>query len=124
MLKKARIYIIICVAALFQYGNTFEHDYAWDDAIVVTLNDRVQDGLSSPSEFFRNIKSNEIQHRYGYRPISLLSFALDVELSEMTPKTAHVMNVLYYATILSFCAYVLLASITVQIIEAVFYIHK
>ena len=97
MLKKARIYIIICVVALFQYGNTFEHDYAWDDAIVVTQNDRVQQGLSNPSELFRNIKSNEIQHRYGYRPISLLSFALDIELSEMTPKTGHVMNVLYYA---------------------------
>ncbi|MFK7786893.1 MAG: glycosyltransferase family 39 protein [Crocinitomicaceae bacterium] len=97
MLKKARFYIIICVVALFQYGNTFEHDYAWDDAIVITQNDRVQQGLSNPSDFFRNIKSNEIQHRYGYRPISLLSFALDIELSEMTPKTGHVMNVLYYA---------------------------
>lgn len=97
MFKKARIYIIICVVALFQYGNTFEHDYAWDDAIVITGNSRVQQGLSDPSEFFRNIKSNEIQHRYGYRPISLISFALDIELSEMTPKTGHVMNVLYYA---------------------------
>lgn len=97
MLKKARIFIIICVVALFQYGNTFEHDYAWDDAIVITGNDRVQQGLSNPSDLFRNIKSNEIQHRYGYRPISLLSFALDIELSEMTPKTGHVMNVLYYA---------------------------
>ncbi len=97
MLKKARIYIIISVVALIQYGNTFEHDYAWDDAIVITENDRVQKGLSNPSELFRNIKSNEIQHRYGYRPISLLTFALDIELSEMTPKTGHVMNVLYYA---------------------------
>ena len=97
MLKKARIYIIICVVALIQYGNTFEHDYAWDDAIVITQNERVQKGLSNPSEFFQSIKSNEIQHRYGYRPISLLSFALDIELSEMTPKTGHVMNVLYYA---------------------------
>lgn len=97
MLKKARIYIIICVVALIQYGNTFEHDYAWDDAIVITQNDRVQAGLSEPSKFFRNIKSDEAQHRYGYRPISLLSFALDIELSDMTPKTGHVMNVLYYA---------------------------
>lgn len=97
MLKKARIYIIICVLALFQYGNTFEHDYAWDDAIVITQNDRVQKGLSDPAELFENIKSNEIQHRYGYRPIALLTFALDIELSEMTPKTGHVMNVLYYA---------------------------
>ncbi len=97
MLKKAQFYIIICLVALFQYGNTFEHDYAWDDAIVITQNERVQEGLSNPSDLFRNIKSNEIQHRYGYRPISLLSFALDIELSEMTPKTGHVMNVLYYA---------------------------
>lgn len=97
MFVKARIYLIICVLALFQYGNTFEHDYAWDDAIVITQNDRVQQGLSNPSDFFRNIKSDEIQHRYGYRPISLLSFAADIEMSEMTPKTGHVMNVLYYA---------------------------
>jgi tetratricopeptide (TPR) repeat protein len=97
MLKKARIYIIICVVALFQYGNTFEHDYAWDDVIVITQNERVQEGLGNPSNLFRNIKGDEVQYRYGYRPISLLSFALDIELSEMTPKTGHVMNVLYYA---------------------------
>jgi protein O-mannosyl-transferase len=97
MFKKARIYLIICLLALFQYGNTFEHDYAWDDAIVITQNERVQQGLSNPSDFFRNIKGDEVQYRYGYRPISLLSFALDVELSEMTPKTGHAMNVLYYA---------------------------
>ncbi len=97
MLKGTRVYIIICVVAIIQYGNTFEHDYAWDDAIVITENDRVQQGLSDPSIFFKNIKSDEIQHRYGYRPISLMSFALDIELSEMTPKTGHVMNALYYA---------------------------
>ncbi len=97
MFKKARIYIIICIVALIQYGNTFEHDYAWDDAIVITQNDRVQQGLSQPSELFRNIKSDEIQYRYGYRPITLLTFAADIEMSEMTPKTGHVMNVLYYA---------------------------
>ena len=97
MFKKARVYIIISILALFQYGNTFEHDYAWDDAIVITNNDRVQQGLSDPSSFFRNIKGDELQYRYGYRPITLLSFALDIELSEMTPKTGHVMNVLYYA---------------------------
>lgn len=97
MLKRARVYILICVVAILQYGNTFEHDYAWDDAIVITQNDRVQQGLSDPGSFFENIKSDEIQHRYGYRPISLLSFALDMEISELSPKTGHVMNTLYYA---------------------------
>jgi tetratricopeptide (TPR) repeat protein len=97
MFKNTRVYFIICLLVLFQYGNTFEHDYAWDDAIVITQNERVQQGLSKPLDFFRNIKGDETQYRYGYRPISLLSFAVDIELSEMTPKTGHVMNVLYYA---------------------------
>lgn len=107
MLKQARVYIVICVIAIIQYGNTFQHDYAWDDAIVVTQNDRVQQGLSDPAIFFQNIKSDEIQHRYGYRPVSLLSFALDIELSEMTPKTGHVMNTLYYALLCSLIFYFL-----------------
>jgi protein O-mannosyl-transferase len=97
--KNTRIYIIICLLVLFQYGNTFEHDYAWDDAIVITQNDRVQQGLSEPSSFFRNIKGDEVQYRYGYRPISLLSYATDIEISGMTPKTGHLMNVLYFALV-------------------------
>ncbi len=97
MFKKSGIYIFICLLSLFQYGNTFEHEYVFDDTIVIEQNERVQKGLSNPSEFFRNIKSNEVQHRYGYRPITLLSFAADIEMSEMTPKTGHVMNVLYFA---------------------------
>lgn len=108
MLKKFRIYILICVVTLIQYGNTFNHDYAWDDAIVVTQNERVQQGLSKPADFFRNIKSDEVQYRYGYRPISLLSFALDIELSGMKPKTGHVMNVLYYALLCCLIFYFLL----------------
>lgn len=107
MLKKARFYIIIFIVVLFQYANTFEHDYAWDDVIVITQNDRVKQGMSNPSLFFKNIKSKELQHRYGYRPITLMSFALDVEMSEMTPKTGHVMNVLYYALLCGLIFYFL-----------------
>jgi hypothetical protein len=96
MLKKARIYIIICVVALIQYGGTFNHDYAWDDAIVITQNDRVQQGLSEPSELFRNIKGDEAQFRYGYRPVSLMSFAFDQDISPLNPKVSHLMNVLLF----------------------------
>jgi hypothetical protein len=96
MLKKARIYIIICVVALIQYGGTVEHDYAWDDTIVIVQNDRVQQGLSGTADLFRNIKSEEIQHHYGYRPVSLMSFAFDQDISPLNPKVSHLMNVLLF----------------------------
>lgn len=87
---------IIFVLAVLQYSNTSEHDYAWDDAIVITQNTRVQKGLSDIPELFENIKSDRTENRYGYRPIALLSFATDVELFGMNPKASHKVNILFY----------------------------
>ena len=87
---------IIFVLAVLQYSSTSEHDYAWDDAIVITQNTRVQKGLSDIPELFENIKSDRTENRYGYRPIALLSFATDVELFGMNPKASHKVNILFY----------------------------
>ncbi|MGB1317804.1 MAG: ArnT family glycosyltransferase, partial [Flavobacteriales bacterium] len=88
---------MIVVLVIAQYANTANHDYAWDDAIVLTENTRVQKGLSDIPELFENIKTSETQNRYGYRPISLLSFATDVQLFGMNPKAAHRMSIAMYA---------------------------
>ena len=105
-LKNIRIQaILVFFVAVLQYANTANHDYAWDDAIVLTQNTRVQKGLSDIPELFKNIKSNETQNRYGYRPIALLSFATDVELFGMDPKAAHRVNILLYGIL---CVIILL----------------
>ena len=72
-------YLLIFIVAIAQYTNTRDHDFAWDDAIVITENSRVQKGWSDIPELFENIKTSKIENRYGYRPISLLSFATDIE---------------------------------------------
>lgn len=88
--------LLVFILALLLYSNTSTHDYAWDDAIVLVENDRVQKGLSNIPELFENIKSTETEHRYGYRPIALLSFATDVHFFGMDPKAAHKVNILLY----------------------------
>lgn len=88
--------LLVFVLAIVLYSNTASHDYAWDDAIVLVENDRVQKGLSNIPELFANIKSTETEHRYGYRPIALLSFATDVQLFGMDPKAAHRVNIMLY----------------------------
>lgn len=97
-------YFIVFLLAVIQYANTANHDYAWDDAIVLVENQRVQKGLKDVPELFENIKNNETANRYGYRPISLLSFATDVELFGMDPKAAHKVNILLYGIL---CALIL-----------------
>ncbi|MCB0754303.1 MAG: hypothetical protein KDB98_01835, partial [Flavobacteriales bacterium] len=86
----------ILFLAVIQYSNTANHDYAWDDAIVITQNTRVQKGLSNIPELFENIKSEKTENRYGYRPIALLSFATDVEFFGLDPKASHRVNILLY----------------------------
>lgn len=98
-------YLLIFLLAVAQYLNTASHDYAWDDAIVITTNTRVQKGLKDIPDLFRNIKTNETQNRYGYRPIALLSFATDIHFFGMNPKAAHVVNIILYGLL---CALVLL----------------
>jgi len=96
-LKKYGLYLFVFFVAFAQYTNTFKHDYAWDDAIVLTENSRVQKGLTNVPELFENIKTMKTEHRYGYRPITLLSFAAEVQFWGLSPKAGHVGNTIYYA---------------------------
>jgi protein O-mannosyl-transferase len=91
--------LIISIFAFVLYGNTLTHDYALDDAIVITSNQFTQKGLEGVSDIFKYdtfvgfwLTSNptksaeQIQEEKKlvaggrYRPLSLVSFALEVEL--------------------------------------------
>jgi len=94
--KKWLPYLLIFVAAVAQYANTKDHDFAWDDAIVLTENSRVQKGWSDIPELFENIKTAKTENRYGYRPISLFSFATDVEFFGLNAKASHKISIIFY----------------------------
>lgn len=98
---------LIFLLAVVQYSNTSDHDYAWDDAIVITQNTRVQKGLDDIPELFENIKSEKTENRYGYRPIALLSFATDVELFGLDPSASHRVNILLYGLLCALIFYFL-----------------
>ncbi|MBI1286579.1 MAG: tetratricopeptide repeat protein [Flavobacteriales bacterium] len=96
-LKNIRVQAaLVFLIAVLQYANTANHDYAWDDAIVITENSRVKQGLKDIPELFKNKKSNETENHYGYRPIALLSFATDVQFFGMDPHAAHRVNIFLY----------------------------
>ena len=88
--------VLIFVLAIAQYANTRNHDFAWDDVIVIVENSRVQKGWDDIPELFQNIKTSKTENRYGYRPISLLSFATDVEFFGVNSKASHHISILLY----------------------------
>lgn len=104
---------IIILAAFIQYSNTLGHEYAWDDKIVIEENERVQEGFSGIPDLLKKYTSDLRQDQYGYRPVTLITFAIDYELSKGEPGLSHFMNVLYFS-ILCLVLFLLLKRIFYQ----------
>ncbi|MFM1875824.1 MAG: hypothetical protein RL266_1561, partial [Bacteroidota bacterium] len=90
-------YLVIVGLVLVQYGQTTTYDYALDDSIFITNNTRVQKGWDDIPSLFKAQWSGRSEDRTGFRPITLLSFATDVQFFGLDPHVSHTINVLIYA---------------------------
>ncbi len=102
--EKKYIYILIFVFSFLIYGNSLNNKYALDDAIVITQNDFVKKGFSGIGEIlstelftgFFGVKKNLVDGG-RYRPLSLITFAIEYELFGENPFIGHLLNILFYA---------------------------
>jgi len=92
-MKRSRLYSIIILLSFIIYGNTLFHDYALDDAIVITGNEFTLSGLDGiPGLFteemfdgFFEQKDKKLVSGGRYRPLSVATFALEWQLFIGTP---------------------------------------
>ncbi len=87
--------------AFLLYANTLGHQYVLDDPLAIGKNELVQKGISGIPELFGQ------HYRAGtegagasallYRPLSLVTFAVEWSLAPGNPFIGHLMNVLWYA---------------------------
>lgn len=109
--------LIIALLAFGLYTNTFQHEYALDDAIVIVQNDYVQQGLAgikdiitkdSYDSYYAHLKTTDAVPGGRYRPLSIITFAIeqqflgtnhggdnDALIRDMHIR--HLINVLWYA---------------------------
>jgi protein O-mannosyl-transferase len=94
------------VVGLMVYINTLGHDYALDDAIVITENMFTQDGLSGIPGllkydtfygFFKEAGKAQLVAGGRYRPLTPVMFAVERSLFGNTPLAGHLLNALFYA---------------------------
>lgn len=99
-LKSNRLYLtLIALFAFLLFANTIGHDFAWDDKIVLIENERVQEGISGIPDLFSKYNSGLLQDKYGYRPVTLTTFAVEFSLFGLNPAGFHFMNVLYFVAL-------------------------
>lgn len=113
--NKGLIYAIFLVFGFVLYGNTISHDYALDDAIVITQNVFTQQGIQGVDDIFKydsfvgfwmnsypGRTAEQIQEDKKlvaggrYRPFSIATFAIEKSLFGDNPAVHHVINILIY----------------------------
>ena len=92
----------IFALALLLYANTFGHHWALDDAIVYTSNRFVKQGVDGipdimTQDTFAGFLENQSTLSGGrYRPLSVVTFAVEYEMWKSNPKLSHIINVALY----------------------------
>jgi len=78
------------------YGNTLTNDYSFDDTYVMVGNKKVEQGFAGISTIFKTRYLESPDQNYGYRPITLTSFAIEYQFFGATPAVSHFINLLLY----------------------------
>ncbi|HAF27945.1 MAG TPA: hypothetical protein DCG75_02760 [Bacteroidales bacterium] len=92
-MKSSTKYILIIFLTFILYGNTLFHDYTLDDALVITENEYTLSGLKGikdifSEEFFSGFfdqKNKNLVAGGRYRPLSMVTFAIEWQLIMGTP---------------------------------------
>lgn len=98
-------YAFIAALAFSLYANTLGHDFVLDDGLVLQNNQYVKNGLAGIPDLLRHdsfhgaIGTSEYLSGGRYRPLSLVLFALEVELFGVRASVHHLFNVLWNALV-------------------------
>ena len=102
-LNKIHICLIFNFFGFLLYGNTLGHDFALDDAIVITDNDFTKKGFAG---IWDQLTNDQFVGFYGekkelvaggrYRPLSMVVYNIQYALAGENPFVGHLMNVLFY----------------------------
>ncbi len=87
--------IVIIVLAFVCYSNTFKHEYALDDTIVIVRNDFVHEGFAGIKDiltkdayycYYNQLNTSNQLSGGRYRPLSIVTFAIEQQLFGEVPK--------------------------------------
>lgn len=95
-------YIFLFAFAVLLYANTLNHDFAFDDSVVITGNKYTKQGVDGikdliTKDLFSGIYGTALDLEGGrWRPLTLVMFAIEYELFGENAMPYHFINILLY----------------------------
>lgn len=103
--------IVVFLFSAFIYLNTIPNNYNLDDELVTQNHRLTSKGISAIPEIFTSpYYEDKAGYKYEYRPIVLISFAIEHTLFGDNPHVSHFINVALYGLLCMLLFYVLKAS--------------
>ncbi len=104
MVQKEKLYyLLIFIFTFVLYGNTLFNGYSLDDEFVIKDNIKVHQGISGIKEIFTTHYStgnSQLHVKFEYRPLVLLTFAIEYSFWGENPMLSHLVNILLYSLML------------------------
>ncbi len=94
-----KLCIILAVLSFVLYANTLRNGYALDDSAMIVKNTLVNGGIKNISQLLltSRMAGVGVSQSDGYRPLSLIMFAVEHDLFGENPAAGHFLNVLFFA---------------------------
>ncbi|MBU3660034.1 MAG: tetratricopeptide repeat protein [Flavobacteriales bacterium] len=90
--------VIVFFVGFLLFANTINHDYALDDTGAIAQNLNVQEGIKGIPKILKMDLWEFSDVKLGYyRPLSLITFAIEIEFFGNAPHVSHFNNVLIFA---------------------------
>ncbi|OQA02314.1 MAG: photosystem I assembly protein Ycf3 [Bacteroidetes bacterium ADurb.Bin408] len=98
MAIKTHIYVFLLLTLLIflLYGKTISHGYAIDDNLVTENHSLVSQGLKAIPQIFTSYYFADKKMQFGYRPVTISSFAIEHEFFGQNPHVSHFINLILY----------------------------
>ena len=88
--------ISFLIIGLGIYANSFQNEFIWDDDDSIVNNAYIQDFRHFPKYFSENLIAGSGQTTNYWRPVLLISFALDYKIFNLNPLGYHLTNTLLH----------------------------
>lgn len=110
-MKNAWLKYLPAILGLALYLGSLGHGYVLDDNLIITNNSYVQQGFSGISDIISKNYANGFQNFNDglYRPLSVVSFAIEHALFGENPAISHLINALLYGLAIYFLSIFLIA---------------
>ncbi len=95
-------YVVLFVFAVGLYANTYDHDFAFDDSVVITGNKYTKQGFDgiktlATKDLFYGIYGNSLDLEGGrWRPLTLVMFAVEYHYFGENAHPYHILNIILY----------------------------